>query len=71
MSDINHQVGIKATPERIYELLTTDKGLSQRWTNDISGAGVVGSIIKFRFNGGGPIFQYRNLFQIKLFLGNT
>ncbi len=61
MTDINHQVGIKASPETIYELLTTDSGLSQWWTNDISGAGVVGSVIKFRFNGGGPDFSVSQL----------
>jgi len=61
MSEINHQVGIKAPPETIYELLTTDKGLSQWWTNDVSGAGAVGSIIKFRFNGGGPDFLVSQL----------
>ncbi|WNC68842.1 SRPBCC domain-containing protein [Thalassotalea nanhaiensis] len=61
MSDINHQVGIKATPEAIYELLTTNSGLSQWWTNDVSGAGSVGSIIKFRFNGGGPDFAVTQL----------
>ena len=57
MSEIYHQVGIKASPESIYGLLTTDNGLSQWWTNDVSGAGQVGSIIKFRFNGGGPDFS--------------
>ncbi len=54
--DINHRVGIKASPEKIYEALTTNDGLAQWWTNDISGAGDVGSIIEFRFNGGGPDF---------------
>ncbi|MBQ0785797.1 MAG: SRPBCC domain-containing protein [Amphritea sp.] len=56
MMDINHRVGIKASPEKIYEALTTNDGLAQWWTNDISGAGGVGSIIEFRFNGGGPDF---------------
>ena len=49
MADINHQVGIKAPPEKIFELLSTDTGLSQWWTNDVSGAGEVGSVIAFRF----------------------
>ena len=55
--DINHRVGIKASPEKIYEALTTNDGLAKWWTNDISGAGGVGSIIEFRFNGGGPDFS--------------
>ncbi len=61
MSEICHLVGIKGSPEKIYELLTTDYGLSQWWTNDVNGAGDVGSIIKFRFNGGGPDFSVTQL----------
>jgi len=61
MFDINHQVGIKASPEKIYEALTTNKGLSEWWTNDTSGAGEVGSVIEFRFNGEGPDFTVSEL----------
>ena len=61
MHQINHRVGIKASPEKIYELLTTDTGLTQWWTNDVSGAGDVGSVIKFRFDGGGPDFTVSEL----------
>jgi uncharacterized protein YndB with AHSA1/START domain len=50
MAEILHKIGIKATPEKIYQALTTDNGLSQWWTTDTSGAGNVGSVIKFRFN---------------------
>lgn len=66
MTDINHQVGIKASPEKIYEALTTNDGLIKWWTNDISGAGKVGSTIKFRFNGGGPDFTVTKLIQNKI-----
>ena len=61
MADINHQVGIKSDPERVYELLTTNSGLSKWWTNDVSGAGGLGSVIEFRFNGGGPDFMVSKL----------
>ena len=61
MFAIHHRVGIKALPEIIYEALTTDEGLARWWTNDISGAGDVGSIIEFRFNGGGPDFEVTEL----------
>jgi uncharacterized protein YndB with AHSA1/START domain len=54
MAEINHRVGLKASAEEIYEALTTNSGLATWWTNDVSGAGSVGSIIEFRFNGGGP-----------------
>ena len=66
MAEINHQVGIKATPAEVYELLTTNTGLSKWWTNDVSGAGDVGSIIEFRFNGGGPDFEVFQLVKDKL-----
>jgi len=65
MFEINHRVGIETSPEKIYEALTTDDGLTQWWTNDISGAGDVGSIIKFRFNGGGPDFAVTELIPNK------
>ena len=61
MADIIHQVGIKASPEKIYELLTTNSGLSKWWTNHVSGSGDVGSVIEFRFNGGGPDFMVSQL----------
>ena len=61
MFDINHQIGIKTSPEKVYEVLTSNKGLSEWWTNDVSGAGGVGSTIEFRFNGGGPDFTVTEL----------
>lgn len=57
MVDIIHKVGIAGSVTDIYAALTTDEGLSRWWTTDTSGAGVVGSIIKFRFNGSGPDFE--------------
>ena len=66
MNAINHRVGIKASPEKIYELLTTDNGLSKWWTNDVSGAAEVGSIIEFRFGGGGPDFMVSELIPNEL-----
>jgi len=66
MAEISHRVGIKASPEKIYEALTTNNGLAQWWTNDISGAGEVGSIIEFRFNGGGPDFAVSELVPNKI-----
>ena len=61
MHEITHLVGIKAPPAKIYQLLTTNSGLCQWWTNDVSGAADVGSIIRFRFNGGGPDFEVTEL----------
>lgn len=57
MADIIHRVGIAGSVSEVYNALTTNVGLSQWWTIDTSGAGNVGSIIKFRFGGGGPDFE--------------
>lgn len=66
MYAIIHRVGINASAETIYKALTTDKGLSKWWTNDVYGAGDVGSIIQFRFNGDGPDFKVTELIEHKL-----
>ena len=58
---IKHKVGIKASEQTIYNALTTNEGLAAWWTNDVSGAGEVGSTIAFRFNGGGPDFKVQSL----------
>ena len=57
MAEINHRVGIAGSVEAVYAALTTDDGLAGWWTHDTRGAGATGSIIHFRFNGGGPDFE--------------
>ena len=57
MAEIKHRVGIKGSAAEIYPLLTTDGGLAKWWTTDARGAGDVGSIIEFRFDGAGPDFE--------------
>lgn len=57
MPDINHRVGIRGTLQDVYHALTTDAGLSGWWTPDTRGAGPVGSVIRFRFDGIGPDFE--------------
>ena len=61
MSNIIHRVGIAGSVSEVYNALTTNEGLSRWWTTDTSGAGDVGSIIKFRFGGGGPDFEVAEL----------
>ncbi len=61
MAEIKHRVGIKGSKAQIYQLLTTDEGLSKWWTHDTHGAGAVGSVIKFRFGDGGPNFEVSEL----------
>ncbi len=54
---IIHRIGIACSPGKVFEALTTDAGLSRWWTTDTTGAGEVGSVIEFRFNGMGPDFE--------------
>jgi uncharacterized protein YndB with AHSA1/START domain len=49
-SGINHQVGIKASPEVIYQALTNIDALARWWTTDTRGSGQnVGDTIEFWF----------------------
>ncbi len=57
MQEIIHRIGIACSPKEVFKALTTDDGLSRWWTTDTSGAGGVGAIIRFRFNGTGPDFE--------------
>jgi uncharacterized protein YndB with AHSA1/START domain len=52
-SGINHQVGIKAPPEAIYQHLTETGKLALWWTIDTRGSGVkVGDMLEFWFPSG-------------------
>ena len=50
MVDILHRVGVhNATPEAVYDALTTVDGLAGWWTDDTSGTAEVGGVLEFRF----------------------
>lgn len=66
MAEIRHRIGVGGSAAQVYELLTTDAGLSKWWTTDTRGAGGVGSIIEFRFGGGGPDFEIIELIPERL-----
>ena len=54
MVDILHRVGVEnATPEQVYDALTTVEGLAGWWTDDTTGSTEVGGVIEFRFPPGG------------------
>lgn len=61
MARIDHRVGVRASASDVYRALTIDSELAKWWTTDASGAGETGSVIKFRFNGGGPDFEVTDL----------
>jgi uncharacterized protein YndB with AHSA1/START domain len=51
MADILHRVGVKdATPDQVYQALTTIDGLAGWWTDDTKGtADEVDGVVQFRF----------------------
>lgn len=49
MADIRHRVGVEATPEQVYEALSTTAGLAGWWTRDVQGDPAVGGKLVFRF----------------------
>ena len=53
MVDILHRVGVQASPDQVYEALTTTEGLAGWWTTDTQGDGHVGGVLRFRFGAGG------------------
>ena len=63
MADILHKIIIKASPDKVYEALTTKKGLSGWWTPMTEARPEVDSIAKFRFGNGtlGPDMQITEL----------
>ena len=51
MPDIRHLVYIKATPEKIYPAITTQKGIASWWSKDNNAKPEVGSVYRISFGG--------------------
>jgi len=49
MPDILHRIGVRSSPKRTYDALTTREGLESWWTSDVKGDFRVGGVIEFRF----------------------
>jgi uncharacterized protein YndB with AHSA1/START domain len=49
MADIIHRVGIKASPEKVFQALSTIDGLADWWTENTEGVSEVGRTITFEF----------------------
>lgn len=49
--DIVQAINIKTTPERLYEAITTQKGLAGWWTPRVKAEPTVGTISEFHFSG--------------------
>ena len=51
MQSIHHVVPIAAPPTRVYEAISTTRGLAGWWTTDVSGSAQPGGVIAFGFTG--------------------
>ena len=49
MADLHHKIEIEASPEKVYEAITTAEGLRSWWTGDSVAEPRVGSIAEFGF----------------------
>ena len=49
MVDIIHRIGIRSTARQVYDALSTIKGISHWWTEEVEGEEKIGGKIKFRF----------------------
>lgn len=59
MSDILHRININAPPNRVYEAITSAKGLRSWWTDDCAAEPVAGSVAEFGFLGKAVVFRMR------------
>ena len=50
MFNIIHRIGIKSSPQQVYNALSTIQGLSHWWTEDVEGDEQIGGKITFRFH---------------------
>lgn len=56
---IRHALDIDASPEAIYQAITTGEGLASFWTEDSEAEPVVGSLAAFGFYGRATVFRMR------------
>ncbi len=62
MKTIHHVFDVAASPEAVYDALTTQKGLSGWWTTRVETSGELGSIVDFTFvEGFNPDMQISDL----------
>ncbi len=59
MAEMHHEVPINAPPERVYEALTTQEGLSSWWTADTVIEPIVGGRAEFGFVNRTTVFRMR------------
>ena len=59
MSDILHRIQIGASPQEVYDAITTSEGLSTWWTTDSTHERSIGSVAEFGFHNRAVVFRMR------------
>lgn len=59
MYELIHEVTIHSLPERVFEAIATEKGISSWWLKDARAKPEIGSIIKLGFNERKISFRFR------------
>ena len=49
MINIIHRIGIKSTPDKVFQTLSTIEGLANWWTEEVQGDAKLGGKVKFTF----------------------
>ncbi|MCI0693111.1 SRPBCC domain-containing protein [candidate division KSB1 bacterium] len=57
MADMVHQVTIAASPEKVFQALTTQEGLKSWWTSDTEAEPRVGNTALFGFDNRSVVFK--------------
>jgi hypothetical protein len=71
MPDILHRVGIKDTPKKVFEALSTIEGLCHWWVIEITGDTKQGGIINFGFGEMNVATAYNSSSNAAPFFGET
>ncbi len=59
MADMQHEISIAASPEKVYQAITTPEGLRGWWTADSAADARVGSVAEFGFYNRATVFRMR------------
>lgn len=59
MAEMHHEIQTDASPEKVYEAVTTPDGLRSWWTADSVAEPLVGSVAEFGFNNRSTLFRMR------------
>lgn len=68
MTDILHQLTIRATPAQLFHALTDRKGLAHWWTRNVNAEPMVNSIAEFTFDHGNIVYRMK---VVKLITGRS